>query len=244
MQGLLVSHEGQNYVVLSGNDGKSAYTLWTEINGNENKTIDEFFDTLIGENGEKGDKGDTGNKGDKGDKGDKDDKGDTGAAGVSIATVTHGTTNTGAAGTNAIVTNSGTPTAAVFNFTIPRGNTGSTGASGSNGASAYVHIRWGTSATPSTLYTEPNDSTTYIGFCSSNSATAPTTYQSYKWHYNKGNKGDKGDTGATGAKGDKGDTGTGLINLNTGNNLYIWLGPSGSLPTVTNRNANTLYFTY
>lgn len=45
----------------------------------------------------------------------------------SAATVTVGTTTTGAAGTNASVTNSGTTSAAVFNFTIPRGATGDTG---------------------------------------------------------------------------------------------------------------------
>jgi len=53
----------------------------------------------------------------------KGDKGDTGAA----ATVTVGTTTTGAAGTNASVTNSGTSSAAVLNFTIPRGEKGETG---------------------------------------------------------------------------------------------------------------------
>ena len=46
------------------------------------------------------------------------------------ATVTAGTTTTGLAGTNAIVTNSGTSSAAVFDFTIPRGDTGATGATG------------------------------------------------------------------------------------------------------------------
>ena len=43
------------------------------------------------------------------------------------ATVAVGTTTTGAAGTSASVTNSGTAYAAVFNFTIPRGDTGATG---------------------------------------------------------------------------------------------------------------------
>jgi hypothetical protein len=55
-------------------------------------------------------------------------KGDDGAA----ATVTVGTTTTSAAGTSASVTNSGTTSAAVFDFTIPRGATGSTGAAGPN----------------------------------------------------------------------------------------------------------------
>lgn len=43
------------------------------------------------------------------------------------ATVTIGTTTTGNAGTNASVTNSGTTSAAVFDFTIPRGDTGAAG---------------------------------------------------------------------------------------------------------------------
>jgi hypothetical protein len=65
----------------------------------------------------------------------------TGAA----ATVTVGTTTTGAAGTNASVTNSGTTSAAVFNFTIPRGDTGADGASG--GSSTAWRYRAKTNAT-------------------------------------------------------------------------------------------------
>jgi len=48
-------------------------------------------------------------------------------------TVAVGTTTTGAAGTNASVTNTGTATNAVFAFTIPRGATGATGAQGIQG---------------------------------------------------------------------------------------------------------------
>jgi hypothetical protein len=68
-------------------------------------------------------------------------KGDPGAA----ATVAVGTTTTGAAGTNASVTNSGTTSAAVFNFTIPRGDTGAAGASG--GSSTAWRYRAKTNAT-------------------------------------------------------------------------------------------------
>ena len=49
------------------------------------------------------------------------------------STVTVGSTTTGAAGSNASVTNSGTSTDAVLNFTIPRGDTGPTGATGDKG---------------------------------------------------------------------------------------------------------------
>lgn len=59
----------------------------------------------------------------KGETGDKGDKGDA-------ATVTVGSTTTGAAGTSASVTNSGTQYAAVLDFTIPKGDKGDTGATG------------------------------------------------------------------------------------------------------------------
>jgi hypothetical protein len=49
------------------------------------------------------------------------------------STVTVGSTTTGAAGSNASVTNSGTSTDAVLNFTIPRGDTGATGTQGPQG---------------------------------------------------------------------------------------------------------------
>ena len=58
--------------------------------------------------------------------------GPTGAAGAA-ATVQIGTVTTGASGTSAAVTNSGTATAAVLNFTIPQGATGSAGSGGSGG---------------------------------------------------------------------------------------------------------------
>lgn len=46
------------------------------------------------------------------------------------ATVSVGTVSTGEPGTSAVVTNSGTTSAATFNFTIPRGATGAAGAPG------------------------------------------------------------------------------------------------------------------
>lgn len=63
-----------------------------------------------------------------------------GAAGVAgaAAMITVGTTTTGAAGTNATVTNTGTNSAAIFNFTIPRGATGATGTTGAQGIPGVV----------------------------------------------------------------------------------------------------------
>lgn len=59
--------------------------------------------------------------------------GATGPAGAA-ATVVVGTTDTGEPEAPALVTNSGTPEAAVLNFVIPRGATGATGATGPAGA--------------------------------------------------------------------------------------------------------------
>jgi hypothetical protein len=68
-----------------------------------------------------------------GPQGPQGEPGTPGAAGAN-ASVTVGSTATGAAGSSAAVTNSGTAQAAVFNFTIPRGDTGATGATGAQGA--------------------------------------------------------------------------------------------------------------
>lgn len=64
-------------------------------------------------------------------KGAKGDKGDTGAQGIAgtAATIRIGSVYTGEPGTNASVSNSGTSTNAILNFTIPRGNPGSGGGS-------------------------------------------------------------------------------------------------------------------
>ena len=67
-------------------------------------------------------------------------KGETGATGATgpagqdgMGTITIGTTTTGAAGTQASVTNSGTAQDAILNFTIPKGDTGSQGPQGETG---------------------------------------------------------------------------------------------------------------
>lgn len=56
-----------------------------------------------------------------------------GGGGGGSSTIAVGTTTTGAPGTNASVVNSGTPTDAVLEFTIPRGATGAAGTNGTNG---------------------------------------------------------------------------------------------------------------
>lgn len=57
----------------------------------------------------------------------------SGSGNGEAATITVGTTSTGEPGTDALVTNVGTASDAVFNFVIPRGNLGPTGATGAEG---------------------------------------------------------------------------------------------------------------
>lgn len=86
----------------------------------------EQLTALKGAKGDKGDKGDTGAKGDKG------DRGDTGAKGADGQTpnITIGTVTTGAAGTNASASISGTTPNLTLNLTIPKGDKGDKGAQG------------------------------------------------------------------------------------------------------------------
>jgi hypothetical protein len=92
-----------------------------------------------GPKGDTGAQGPAGNDGAQGPQGIQGPPGNDGAQGPqgtpgSTATVTLGTVNTGAPGSSVIISNSGTSTAAVLNFTIPRGDTG---ASGSGGGVAF-----------------------------------------------------------------------------------------------------------
>ena len=70
-----------------------------------------------------------------GTKGEKGDKGDT------ALSITIGTTTTGEAGTDASVTNSGTNTDLVLNFTIPKGAKGDKGTKGDKGEQGIQGIQ-------------------------------------------------------------------------------------------------------
>lgn len=100
--------------------------------GNENAAVFNF----VLPRGEAGPQGPAGNDGQDGAQGPQGDPGPTGADGEpgAAATITVGSTTTGAAGTQANVTNSGTEYAAVLNFTIPRGAQGPQGPAGEDGA--------------------------------------------------------------------------------------------------------------
>jgi len=126
----------------------------------------------VGPQGAKGDKGDTGAqgtqgiqgpqgvtgptgsqgpKGDTGLTGPQGSQGTTGATGPQgpAATVNAGTTATSAPGTNANVVNAGSTSAAVFNFTIPRGDVGAQGATGAQGLQGPVGPQGPTGSTGS-----------------------------------------------------------------------------------------------
>ena len=92
----------------------------------------EQLAALKGAKGDKGEKGETGADGVAGAKGDKGDRGEKGADGVT-PTFTIGTITTGAAGSTATVTITGTAPNYVLNFTIPKGDKGDTGEAGSGG---------------------------------------------------------------------------------------------------------------
>jgi hypothetical protein len=145
-------------------------------------------------------------------KGDKGDKGDTGATGATgspgeAATISVGTTSTGLPGTNASVTNTGTSSAAVLNFTIPRGEKGDKGDTGSTGSAATVEV-----GATSTGAAGTNASVTNTG--TSSAAVLNFTIP-------RGDKGDKGDTGSAGA--------AATISVGT-----VTTGAEGSDATVTN----------
>ena len=93
-----------------------------------------------GSSGPVGDVGATGSTGAVGPQGSQGPAGATGATGAqgSAATVAIGSVTTGAAGSSASVANSGTSSAATFNFTIPQGATGTGFANGTAGGQIYL----------------------------------------------------------------------------------------------------------
>ena len=150
----------------------------------------------------------------KGAKGDKGDKGDTGAKGADGVTpnISIGTVTTGAAGSSASASISGTTPNLTLNLTIPKGDKGDKGEKGIKGDTGAKG--------------DKGDPFTYADF---------TTEQLAALKGAKGDKGDKGDTGADGAKGDKGDRGeTGADGVTPTFEVgTVSTGVAGSTATVT-----------
>lgn len=94
-------------------------------------------------------------------RGDTGATGPTGATGApgAAATIAVGTTTTGAPGSSATVVNSGTSSAAIFDFTIPRGDTGATGPTGATGAAATIAVGTTTTTAPGTSASVTNSGT-------------------------------------------------------------------------------------
>lgn len=114
------------------NETGTPYVDVTETGTGRDFSFDLAFHNL---KGDKGEQGETGEQGPQGIQGPSGEKGDTGATGPQgdAATIELGTVTTGEAGTDVIITNSGTSSNAVFNFTIPRGSQGVQGEQGSQG---------------------------------------------------------------------------------------------------------------
>lgn len=104
---------------------------WTNDGGLDNPAPVSVKGTK-GDKGETGATGATGAQGERGEKGDKGDAGEPGEVGKA-ATIAVGAVETGEPGTEANVTNTGTESAAVLRFVIPRGAKGDTGAQGERG---------------------------------------------------------------------------------------------------------------
>lgn len=180
-----------------------------------------------GPQGLKGDKGDQGVKGEQGLKGDIGPKGETGAQGAkgdtgTPATIKVGIVKTGAAGTSVTVSNSGTTSAAVFDFVIPRGEKGEQGPQGikgdtgpqgpqgvkgekgEQGTGVTIKGRYDSVSALKSAHPKGNDGDAYM-----------VGVNLYAWSGSEwidcgniqGPQGIKGETGPQGAKGDKGDAG-------------------------------------
>ena len=178
--------------------------------------------------GATGPAGPAGATGPQGQMGATGPQGSPGAA----AAVAVGSTITGTPGTAANVSNSGTTSAAILNFTIPQGATGATGATGQQGPQGQMGATGpqgpqgpvgpqgptGAGVTakgafvPGTSYAA-NDvvnygAASYVALSANNATSAPDT-DATNWALfaASGPKGDKGDTGATGAQGAAGTQG-------------------------------------
>ena len=134
-----------NTAIQSSTVSVNSYTdakIATEVT-NRNNAINAAVSGITIGAGATGPQGPAGPTGATGATGPQGLKGDTGATGAS-ATVSIGSVTTGAAGTSVSVTNSGTSTAAVLNFTIPRGDTGAAGTGGSTFSGTTDNITEGT----------------------------------------------------------------------------------------------------
>jgi len=113
----------------TGAAGSSAAVSYTDSTTTFDFTVPQGATGDTGATGSQGIQGIQGAQGIQGVAGNDGADGSDGAA----ATIAVGSVTTGAAGSSATVTNAGSSSAATFNFSIPRGDTGATGSQGIQG---------------------------------------------------------------------------------------------------------------
>jgi len=177
---------------VGGGTGSTSDLLWkptVDVSGDISwirsaTTTSPAVQNIMGPQGTDGARGATGEPGSAGADG-KD-----GAA----ATIMVGTVTTGAAGASASVVNSGTESAAVFDFVIPRGNTGASGdGTGGTGTAATIEVGTVTTGDPGTNAAIANAGT--------------ETNAVFNFTIPRGDKGESGNDGTDGADGINGANG-------------------------------------
>jgi hypothetical protein len=178
--------------------------------------------------------------------GPKGDKGDA------AATIIVGSTTTGAAGSSASVTNSGTSSNVVLNFTVPVGNTGAQGAQGIQGLKGDTGLTGATGATGAQGIQGIKGDTGSQGLKGDTGDTGPQGIQGIKGDTGnqglqgiQGIQGEQGIQGIKGDKGDKGDTGNDGLDGDryaTTSSTSFTLGNSGN-QTITVADINVDYST-
>lgn len=172
----------------------------------------------------------------KGQKGDQGDKGETGSA----ATIMVGEVTTGAAGSAASVTNTGSASEAIFDFSIPQGAKGETGPQGPKGEDGTSISVKSSEAECTKIGDGYIDESGHLQILNS---LSPRTFK------DAGEiKGPKGDTGAQGPQGEQGPKGeqgtaagfgavTATVDANTGT-------PSVTVTTGGTNAAKTFAFAF
>ena len=154
--------------------------------------------------------------------------GATGAAGAdgqngsdgAAATIAIGTVSTGTPGSNASVANSGSSSAAVFNFTIPRGDRGAAGQDGADGSAATLTIAGADALAAGSAPTVTEQT-----------GSSPQA-RIYRIGVPRGNTGAQGAPGTNGTDGQDGAAAT--IQIGT-----VTAGAPGTTPTVANAGSSS-----
>lgn len=167
-----------------------------------------------GPQGPQGTQGETGPQGEKGETGDAGPTGPKGEPGTA-ATIAVGTVTTGDPGTEASVTNSGSESAAIFDFVIPRGEQGIQGPQGPTGDTGPT----GAQGEPGFYYTPAVSEAGVLSWTNNGSLANPDPVNIKGPQGEQGETGPIGPQGIEGPQGPKGDTGTGLDIKGTYDNL-------------------------